>query len=78
MLRGTRISGINDVSDINGAVYGNIKNLSTGKLTRSKKPNLAKSKKSDLTKAKKLDFRTTSYLGTDFLTLKAKKAFIYL
>ncbi len=46
----------------------NIKNLST--VTK-----LTKSKKSDLPKA---SFTKVNFFSTDFLTLKAKKAFIYL
>ncbi len=53
-----------------GRVGGSFENLSTAiKSATSKKPKLTKSKKSDLAKANS---------GTDFLTLKVKKAFIYL
>ncbi len=58
-----------------GRVGGSIKNLLTV-------PNLAKSKKSKLTKSKKSDLLKTNFakvnFGTDFLTLEAKKTFIYL
>ncbi len=53
-----------------GGVGRSFENLSTVvKLAESKKPKLTKSKKSDLAKANS---------GTDFLTPKAKKAFIHL
>ncbi len=53
-----------------GGVGGSFENLSTAvKSAESKKPKLTKSKKSDLAKANS---------GTDFLTPKAKKAFIHL
>ncbi len=56
-----------------GEVGRSIKNLSTVvKSTKSQRPKSTKSKKSDLLKAK-----VNSY-GTDFLTLGAKKTFIYL
>ncbi len=49
---------------------GSLENLSTTvKSAKSKKPKLTKSKKSNLAKAN---------FGTDFLTLKAKEAFIHL
>ncbi len=54
-----------------GNISGSIKNLSTaGKLAKSKKPKLTKRKRSNLIKA--------HFSGTDFLTSKAKKVFIYL
>lgn len=71
----------------NGNISGNIKNLSTvtnlakfkkSDLIKSKKRKLTKSKKSDLIKTKILDFAKADFFKTDFLTFKAKKAFIYL
>ncbi len=58
-----------------GEVGGSFENLSiAAKLAKSKKSKLTKSKKSDLPK---INFvRVNS--GTDYFTLKAKKAFIYL
>ena len=58
-----------DTSDRNGK---SIKNLST--IT-----NLAKSKESKLTRSKRLDLLNTNVnFGTDFVTTKAKEAFIHL
>ncbi len=54
-----------------GGVGGSIKNLSTV-------ANSAKFKKSKLTKTKKSDLPRANSSGTDFLTFKAKKAFIHL
>ena len=62
--------GADDIGGTNGTckgVDGNIENLST--VTKS-----AKTKKSKLAKTKKLD----NFSGTNFLTCKAKKTFIYL
>ncbi len=54
-----------------------IKNLSSAtKSAKSKKPKLTKPKKSDLIKVKV--FAKTNFFRMDFLTLKSKKAFIYL
>ena len=54
-----------------GGAGGTFENLSTvTKSTKSQKPKLIKPKKSD--------FEKTNSFGTDFLTLKAKKAFIHL
>ncbi len=70
-----RIAGASSASG--GRVDGSIKNLSiAAKLAKSKKPKLTKPKKSDLVKAQ--NFSKANSFGTDFLTPKAKKAFIYL
>ncbi len=54
----------------------NIENLLTiANLVKSKRPNSAKPKMSDLSKA---NFAKVIFLGVDFLTLGAKKTFIYL
>lgn len=52
--------------------------MSTGKLAKAKKQNLPKLKKSELAKAKKLDSAMAQTFGMDFLSLKAKKTFMYL
>lgn len=43
--------------NVGGAVGENVENMSTGKLSKAKKPNLAKSKKSKLVEGKKLDLQ---------------------
>lgn len=63
-----------NASATNGNVGGqDVKNLSTGKLAKGKKPNLAKSKN-----AKKLDFVTAQISRTDFFIPEVKKVFIHL
>lgn len=58
-----------------GGIGRKIENLSTiAKLDKSKKLNLAKSKKSTLPK----DFAKVNFTKTDFLTSKAKQAFLQL
>ena len=47
-------------------------------MTKSKKPKLTKSKNLKLTKSKKSDLAKANSPGTDFLTSRAKKAFIHL
>ncbi len=69
---------LNGIAEANsGGVDRNIKNLSIiVKSAKFKKPKLTKPKKSDLVKAQ--NFAKTNSSKIDFLTPKAKKAFIYL
>lgn len=66
-------NGANSDSVGNG-ICGYIENLSTvANLIKAKKPNLTKSKKT-----KNMKFAMVHFFRTDFLTLKAKEAFIHL
>lgn len=67
---------LDDTGD--NVINKSIQNLSyIANLAKSKKSNLTKSKKSNL-RIKKSDFAKTNYSEMDFLTFKAKKAFIHL
>ncbi len=70
------VPGAADETD-GGKVGRSIKILSTAaKSAKSKKPKLTKPKKSDLVKTQ--NFAKANSSGTDFLTPKARKAFIHL